>query len=296
MKEFELILKINGITSGQLQNLEWFTADILELGDLESAFENVSEVIHCAGIVSFYKRDREELSRVNMEGTANMVNLSLAGGIQKFAYISSIAALGRGKENVNINENSKWESGSGNSFYAETKLAGEMEVWRGIQEGLNAVIVNPGIIIGACDYSRGTGKMFGLAKNAIPFFTPGINGFVDVRDVSQCVIRLLDKNIFNERFILVSENYAFQKFYDDAAECFEKSKPRFNTPFWMAVIGYKFLGALSYITGKPALLTAETTHAAYQKYFYDNSKIRNILTYEFIPVKDTIRWACEWYK
>jgi dihydroflavonol-4-reductase len=295
LAEFEFIAGVKNIAAAQLQNLEWFTADILDLGELETAFVGVDEVIHSAGIVSFLKRDKEMMMQVNMEGTANMVNLALVNGVKKFAYISSIAAIGRSTDTSEINEKSKWEGSNRNTAYAESKYAGEMEVWRGIHEGLNAVIVNPGIIIGAGDFTKGSGKMFETANHGIRFYTPGISGFVDVRDVSQCILQLMDQNISGERFILVSENYEFKKFYDEAAACFNKPAPKYNTPSWMAAMGYRALALLSMITGKPPLLTKETTQAAYQKYFYDNSKIKSALHFEFIPVKETIRWACGWY-
>ncbi len=295
LSEFELICKINSITAAQLQNLEWYTADILEPGDLEEAFHGIDEVIHSAAIVSFQSKDRNLMIQVNKDGTANMVNLALAAGVKKFAYISSIAAIGRNADNSLIDEQTKWENSSLNTVYAESKYAGEMEVWRGIQEGLNALIVNPGIIIGAGDFTRGTGKMFETAFHAIQFYTPGVSGFVDVRDVSKAVLLLMDKNLFNERFILVAENYEFRKFYDEAAEVFHNPKPKFNTPFWMATLGYTWLGLLSRLTGRPPLITRETTAAAYRKYFYDNTKIRKVLDMEFIPVKETIRWACSLY-
>lgn len=296
LSEFEFICKVNAITPEQLKNLEWVTTDILDLGDLENAFEGIIEVIHCAAIVSFIPNDMEAIMRTNVEGTANMVNLSLHFGIKKFGYISSIAAIGRSISNNLIDENTKWETSENNTVYAESKFAAEMEVWRGIQEGLNAVMVNPGIIIGAGDFTRGTGKMFETAKNGLMFYTPGVNGFVDVRDVVKSLIQLLDQNIFNERFILVSENYPYKQFYDEATHCLKKPKPKFNTPFWMAVIGYRLLALKSFFTGKPPLLTKETTHAAYKKYYYDNSKIKKALGIELMKVNETIKWTCSWYQ
>lgn len=296
MEEFQFIASTNSMDSKLLENLEWFTVDILELGDLELAFEGVEEVIHCAAIVSFHKKDRELMHLINTEGTANMVNLALHFGVKKFGYISSIAAIGRNEKEHQINEQTKWENNHNNTAYAESKYTAEMEVWRGIQEGLNAVIVNPGIIIGVCNYKRGSGKMFETAARGIRFYTSGVNGFVDVRDVSQCIIRLIDANIFNERFILVSENYAFKRFYEVAAYCFKNRKPFIKTPFWLANIGQKFLAIVSAISGKPPLLTEETTRAAFQKYEYDSSKIKSMLKFEFIPVQKTIEWACSFYR
>ena len=137
--------------------------------------------------------------------------------------------------------------------------------------------------------------MFQTAFNGMLFYTPGVNGFVDVRDVSRCIVELMEKNISGERFILVAEDYAFKRFYDETAECFKKAKPRYNTPLWLAVIGYRGLWVLSKLTNKPPLLTRETTLAAYRQYYYNNSKIKQTLSFEFIPVQSTIEWTCANY-
>ena len=195
LNEFEMVCKIQSITPQQLEQLEWFNADVLDLGDLELAFDGIDEVIHAAAIVSFLPSQQGMMHQVNVEGTANMVNLALHFGVKKFGYLSSIAAIGRSINGAAINENTKWENSEHNTAYAETKLAAEMEVWRGIQEGLNAVMVNPGVIIGACDFTKGTGKMFETAKNGLKFYTPGVNGFVDVRDVVTILLQLMQRNI-----------------------------------------------------------------------------------------------------
>ncbi len=296
LNEFEFICQIQNITAKELEHLEWFNADILDLGDLELAFDGIDEVIHAAAIVSFLPSQQAMMQQVNVEGTANMVNLALHFGVKKFGYLSSIAAIGRSINGAAINENTKWETSEHNTAYSETKLAAEMEVWRGIQEGLNAVMVNPGVIIGACDFTKGTGKMFETAKNGLKFYTPGVNGFVDVRDVVTILLQLMQRNISGERYILVSENYPFRQFYDEACTAFSQPKPKFNTPRWLGSLGYRLLAIRSVITGKAPLLTKETTHAAYQQYAYDTTKIKQTLGVEFISVKDTIDWTCSWYR
>jgi dihydroflavonol-4-reductase len=296
MNEFDLISRVNMVTTEELKNLEWRNADILNTADLEELFEDVSEVIHAAAIVSFLPGDKYRLLENNITGTANLVNLSLQHGIKKFGYISSVAALGRSDaEDPMVTEKNIWEESRHNTSYAVSKHLAELEVWRGIAEGLNAVIVNPGIILGVGDFNRNTGKIFGVAWKEIKFYTPGITGFVDVRDVAKVITELMDKNIFNERFILVSENLPFRELYNRAADAFKKRRPGINTPRWMANFGYRGLALLSGFTGKEPLLTKETTNAAYNKFYYDNSRIRKALDFEFIPIDETIRWTCEWF-
>jgi dihydroflavonol-4-reductase len=311
MEEFEMICTVNGISSIELENLSWHHADILNTVELEDAFKGVDEVIHAAAIVSFLPGDKYKLLQNNITGTANMVNLSIDLGIKKFGYLSSVAALGRKAEdkktapgsiptaigeNISyIDENTKWEESEHNTNYAVSKYQSELEVWRGAAEGLNVVILNPGIIIGACDFSRNTGKMFDMAYHGLKFYTPGITGFVDVRDVAQVITVLMDRDIFNERFVMVGGNLEFRKLYELAAGALNKPKPVYDTPRWMAGLGYRAFGLMSKFTGKPPLITKETTNAAYNKFFYDNSKIRKTLNFEFTPLEETIRWTCEWY-
>lgn len=295
MAEFNFTASVYFITASQFENLTWAEADVLNTGDLEAAFEGVDEVIHCAAIVSFNKKDAFHMLQNNVTGTANMVNLALHFNVRKFGYVSSTAALGRAVNGKVMDEKSVWEENEHNTRYAESKHLAELEVWRGIQEGLQAVIVNPAIIIGACDFTRGTGKMFQLAAKGFRFYTPGINGFVDVRDVSAILIALMDREVFNERFVLVSENIPYRMFYDEAARQLEAEPPSVPVPLWASRLGTSVLGFISGLQGKSPLLTEETTYAAYQQYYYSNEKICGLLEYEFIPVAETIRWACSYY-
>ncbi|MBC7722151.1 MAG: NAD-dependent epimerase/dehydratase family protein, partial [Pedobacter sp.] len=174
------------------QNLEWFQGDILDIIGLEEAMESVTQVYHCAAIVSFNPKERKILYQTNIEGTANVVNGCLDMGIEKLVYISSVASLGRALKNEPINEAAKWIESTNNSEYAKTKFLAEMEVWRGIGEGLNAVIVNPSIILGASDWTKGSAAIFKSVYDEFPWFADGVNGFVDVVDVVDAMVQLMD--------------------------------------------------------------------------------------------------------
>lgn len=295
MAEFQFVSSLYFLTAEQLANLTWAEADLLNVGDLELAFTGVNEVIHCAAMVSFQKKDAHRMMQNNVTGTANMVNLALHFSVQKFGYVSSTAALGRAVNGQTMDEKSEWEENANNTQYAESKHLAELEVWRGIQEGLPAVIVNPAIIIGAGNFTRGTGKMFQLAAKGFRFYTPGINGFVDVRDVARILIELMERNITHERFVLVSENIPYRTFYEEAARQLNTPPPSVPVPAWAAHIGTTVLGFIASLRGTSPLLTKETTHAAYQQYYYSNRKITALLDYEFIPIAETIRWACSYY-
>ena len=155
--------------------VEWVQGDILDVISLEEALNGVSQVYHCAAVVSFNPKRINELFQVNVEGTANVVNACINAGVQKLLYVSSVAALGRMREDSAIDENMHWSPKTNNSEYGKSKYLAEMEVWRGIGEGLKAVIVNPTIILGAGDWNAGSTQIFKTVYNEFPWYTGGIN-------------------------------------------------------------------------------------------------------------------------
>lgn len=271
-----------------LKNIEWVKADITDIISLEDAFDNVTHIYHCAAIVSFYPADYKMMMKINVEGTENMVNLALEKGIKKFCHVSSIAAIGRSKEGETIAENSHWKTSPANSGYAISKYGAEREVWRGVHEGLNAVIVNPGVILGPGDWNTNTPSMFNTVWKGLKVYTEGVNGFVDVRDVSKAMINLMESDIINERYILVSENVSFKQFFEYIADVFHKPHATFKVNKTLASIGWRILKVTGFLTNKRPFITKETAIAATSKYYYSNEKIKKALNMEFIPIKKTV--------
>ena len=170
-----------------LQNIEWFEGDLLDFGSIEDSLEGVKEIYHAGAVVSFYPSDHKSMLKVNIEGTANLVNLALEKAISKFCYVSSVSTLGRADNLGLTDEETYWKASNKNSQYAISKYGAEREVWRGIEEGLNAVIVNPSVILGPGDWKSGSPAFFSRIGKGLKFYTSGINGFVDVRDVSKAM-------------------------------------------------------------------------------------------------------------
>ncbi|MDP9229877.1 MAG: SDR family NAD(P)-dependent oxidoreductase, partial [Bacteroidota bacterium] len=190
-----------------LEKVEWMNGDILDTVSIEKAMDTVDAVIHSAGMISFEKSERKQMYQVNIQGTANMVNIAIEKNINRFVYMSSVAALGRtAKEGDFITEEKKWEENKINTHYAITKHLAEMEVWRAMGEGLNAVIVNPGTILGYGDWNYSSAALFKNIYNDFSWYTTGVNGFVDVEDVAKGVVALMASDIAEERFIMVGEN------------------------------------------------------------------------------------------
>jgi len=276
-----------------MPGVEWVQGNVLDILSLEDAMQGVQQVYHCAGMVSFSPKNKQQLFKVNVEGTANVVNAALDAGIDKLLFVSSVAALGRLKEGEIITEEMHWEDIKGNSQYGKSKYLAEMEVWRGIGEGLNAVIVNPSIILGAGDWNKGSTEIFQTIYKEFPWYTEGVSGFVHVKDVVRAMIALMDSDISGERFILNSENITYKQLFDDIAQQFGKKPPRKKVTPFMAAIVWRIEAIKAKLTGKDPLLTKETAHTAQSVIRYSNSKLLQFLPqFHFTSVKESVQEIC----
>ncbi|MFA6260704.1 MAG: NAD-dependent epimerase/dehydratase family protein [Bacteroidia bacterium] len=277
-----------------LKRLEWVNADVLDIVSLEEAMTGADEVYHCAAIVSFQQKHKKRLMQVNVEGTTNMVNAALHMGIKRFCHVSSTAALGREHSGDHMDEKSKWLTSSLNTNYAISKHKAEVEVWRGMEEGLNAVIVNPGVILGAGDWNKGSCKLFTLPWKNFPFYTTGINGYVDVRDVASAMYQLMQtESASGQRYVLVSNNMNMEFFMHTAAAWMNKTKARFRVKPWMAEVAWMLFAVKQLITGKEASITRETARASMNHYYYSSAKILTQTGFTFIPIEETLQYICQ---
>ncbi len=278
--------------------IEWVNGDITNRDTLEPAFAGIDTVYHTAGYVSFDPAENRKLLQVNVEGTRNMVELSLETGVEKFCHVSSVAALGRhlqGEESW-VSENDYRKVKKERYGYGFSKLLGEMEVWRGMEEGLQAVILNPAIILGPGNWSRGSASLFKTIRKGNPFYSPGSSGYVDVRDVAEIMVRLTEQNIFGERFILCAENLSFRQLFSMIAGEFGIKSPSRKAGKGLMTLAAMADRMISRLTGHPHQLTRDTVRAGNSRIFYSAEKIRKILNYPFIPVKEAVRNAVRFYK
>jgi len=259
------------------QGIEWVDADILDFFALEDAFENVSHVYHCAAFVSFDPAYKKQLLKVNKDGTAHIVNLCLEKGVQKLVHVSSIAALGvPKKDEQETAEQHQWEFDGTQSSYSISKYESEMEVWRGISEGLEAVIVNPSLIIGANAGGNGTGKIFQTVRKGLKFYTTNSVGIVDVEDVAAVMIQLMDSDITAERFILNARNITTKDLFTAAAKSFAVKPPTIEAKPWMLEIGWRAYSILSLFTGKNYPLTKESARSGSKGRIFSNKKLLKV--------------------
>lgn len=274
-------------------DLELLQCNVLDVVGLEEAMQGIEQVYHCAAIVSFNPREKRRMFRVNIEGTANVVNAALDAGVKKMLQVSSVAALGRIRENEPVNETMNWTEETSNSNYGQSKYLSEMEVWRGIGEGLNAVIVNPVIILGAGDWNSGSSKIFQSVYNEFPWYTEGVTGYVDVRDLANAMIQLMDSDISAERFIISAGNRTYRDVFNLIAKAFGKRQPYKQVTPLMARIVWRIEKIKSRFTGKEPLVTKETAATALAKVNFDNSKLKKFLPgFSYRSIEETITDTC----
>ncbi len=275
------------------QNLIPAKCNILDTSALEDTMQGITQLYHCAAMVSFNKKNKGQLFKINIEGTANVVNAALDAGVKKMVHVSSVSALGRIRENETVTEKMIWTEESSNSVYGKSKYLGEMEVWRGIGEGLEAIIVNPSLILGSGDWTKGSSEIFRSVYNEFPWYTEGITGVVDVKDVARAMILLMNSEINKERFILNAENLSYKEIFTAIANYFEKKPPHKKVTPFIASLVWRWEALKARFTGKKALITKETAHTALAKVYFDNSKILKALPgFQFTPINETIKNTC----
>lgn len=274
-------------------DLEQLQCSILDVIGLEEAMKGVVEVYHCAGLVSFTPGNANQLYKINVEGTANIVNAALEEGIKKMVHVSSVSALGRLRKGELITENMQWTESTCNSKYGQSKYLGEMEIWRGIAEGLNAVIVNPTIILGAGNWDGGSTGIFKSAFNEFPWYTEGVSGFVDVRDVAAAMIMLMESEVSAERFIVSAANETYLEIFNKIAKCFNKKPPSKRVTPFLASLVWRIQSLKSKLGSREPLLTRETAATALAEVYYDNHKLlRFFSSFSYRPLDETIRDTC----
>lgn len=284
------------LSSEIFAKVEWTEGDVLDIMSLEQAMENVDAVIHSAAIISFDKKDKKKMMQVNVDGTANVVNLALEKNIPRLVHISSVAALGRISSGDHVNEEKKWQESKINTRYAISKYKAEMEVWRAMGEGLNAVIINPSTVLGYGDWKTSSCRIFKTVYDEFPWYATGLNGFVDVEDVARATVLLMETNVSEQRFIASGDNWSFQQLLNTIADGFSKKHPhRKATPF-LGSLAWKLEKIKSIFTGRQALLTKESAIVAQSKTFFENSKILKVLPgFSFTPLQESIYKACKKY-
>jgi len=268
-------------------SIEWIEGDILDFYLMDEMAKSHKEFYHTAAFVSFNKQDRQKILDININGTINIVNACKEHN-SRLVYSSSIASLGRGLSNNATTENDLRDNNYKSSIYSKSKFLAEQEVWRGIAEGLDAVMVNPSVIIGPGDWNKSSTQLFKTMNNGLKFYTDGSNGYVDVRDVAEVMFRLMKSRINAERYILSSKDVSYKKLFTEIANVLDKKPPKYKAGKILSGMGWISMAVWGIITNSTPLITKETANSANSHYSYSSEKIRNTLNYSFIPIEESI--------
>lgn len=286
---------INFISPKLSRQIEWIDGDISDVCCLMKAMESVHTVIHSAGLVSYAPSDRAILYKVNVEGTSNVVNAALqAGSVSSFIHISSVAALTKNKYASVVSEDENISDAGFTSEYGKSKYFAELEVYRGMEEGLNAISLNPTIVLGPGDWNKGSSHLFKYVYEKKPFYTDGRMNFIDVRDVAEIVFRMMEyaKTTNGEKFILSTGEISYYDFFSKVAKHFKVKGPSIKATPFLSEIAWRTEALKSIFSGKKPLITRETVRLTQAGYSYDNSKIRNLLNFTFRSLEETIPYTC----
>lgn len=275
--------------------IDWFQADLNDIPLLSQAFQGIENVYHCAAFVSFEPDKFELLKRSNIEGTANIVNLCLANAVKKLCHVSSIAAIGKPKSGVPTTEDTEWNAEADNNGYAITKYGAELEVWRGTQEGLDAVIVNPGVIIGPGLWRYGSGAIIKTVHKGLSFYTKGSMGYISVEDVVKSMCYLMDSQIKNERYILVSEHWTYEELFKTCSEALAVKAPQKEAKSGLLKWAWRMDWLKHKLGGKRRLLTKHLAQTLLNQVEFDTSKLQSQTEIKFSALEQSIKQTCALY-
>ncbi len=275
--------------------IQWEIGDVLDVDSLIHAMQGCSHVFHCAAIVSYHKSQCEAMHQVNVEGTFNIINASLHVGNVKVAFVSSIAAIGKAKNNEHVDEESEWVDSPMNTHYAITKNLSEMEFWRGIHEGLQGIAFNCGFIIGPGDFNRSSPSLFRKLNEGMHFFPPGGTGFIAAADAAYCIVELSLSVVTSERFILVTENLSMKELFQEVAKALGKRIPDKEAKPWILELARIAEWLKEKTTGKQALVTRETVKNASLSFVYDSNKLMQAVKLQATPISKAIRSTAEFF-
>lgn len=274
------------------EKITWYEGSVTDSEFIYELLDGVEQVYHCAAVVSFSPKEIENMNHINVQGTEVMVNMSLLRNVKKFCHVSSVAALGKNTDGSKVTEETYFVNSPQNSNYGISKYNAEREVWRASEEGLQVVIVNPSVILGPGDWQSGSSNMFSSAYKGLKYYSDGMTGFVDVRDVANIMIQLMESTIHHQRFIVCAQNLNYADVFNQMHDCFGKPRPSIKASKILAALVWRLEKLKSKITGSNPLITKETVEAAFQKVEFSNKKITAALGYQFIPINESIACIC----
>lgn len=278
------------------RKIEWVEGDVLDVISLEEAMIDIKHVYHCAAVVSFVPRERDYMIKVNAEGTANIVNVALNAGVEKFCHVSSVAALGRTHDLKNISEETWWKNDPANSWYAISKYTAEREAWRAAEEGMNVIVANPSVVIGPGNATRSSNAIFEMAKKGFSWYTTGAGGFVDARDVADACIKLMESDVVNQRFVLNAKNLTYRQFADMILKRFGHQPSHRKVGAFMLWWMCRLEKVASWISGKAPRITKESAASAREQLSFTGEKITCTVNFRYREIESSLDEISAYYK
>ena len=297
-KSIELSKKIFALQGAQIlekfSQVKWIKVDLNNPLEIDEVILPQQIVVHCAGMVSFLPKDEKVMYECNFIATQNLVNVCIEKGVKKFIHISSVSTLC--KEDTIKDETSFMRPPKEAGFYGKSKYMAEMEVWRGMQEGLNAVVLSPSIILGVHNWEKGSSKMFDVASKGLLFFTDGKTGFIDVYDVVNAIFIVAEKDTQQKRYCLNAENIFYRDFFERLHRLFGKPIPKYRAGKFLTAIYWRFEWLKSKLTNTDPLITKESANTAHSIRIFSGERFAKEFNYQYIPIDQTIKNSAEKYR
>ncbi|SMD42052.1 Nucleoside-diphosphate-sugar epimerase [Aquiflexum balticum DSM 16537] len=271
--------------------INWIEGDILEPISLGAALEQMDLVIHAAGMVSFDPKDEKKLMEVNVTGTTNLVNAMLEKGVHRLIHVSSVSALGRSADTLSYDENSKWTASRFNTPYAISKYRAELEVWRGVQEGLQALIIMPSVILGKISDERSSTQIYHYVLEENKYYPQGTVNFIDIRDAVEITFQLYQKGQWGQRYILNHKTLYYKDFFEKMAKAFGKKPPTKKLQWYQLKMALIVVGIAKMLKLSKNPLNKQTAMISQLELYLQNEKVQKILDYKYIPLEETFQWA-----
>ena len=280
-----------------LEKIKWIDIDLFDQNEIEEQLNEVAEIYHCAAQISASPKQKEIIINNNLQITKNLINAAINKNVSKFCHVSSIAALGNTANEKEISETTLWKEQKNNSSYSTSKYLSEMEVWRGIAEGLNAIIINPSVILGIGDWEKGSANLFKKVSAGFKYYTNGASGFVYAKDVALIMLRLMEnENFFKQAYIISAENLTFRNIFNQIANALEVNPPNtYATPL-LTQIAWRLEWIRSQFSGKDPLITKESARTAHKILKYNNKKLLDVMPYRYRSIEDCIQHIANTYK
>jgi dihydroflavonol-4-reductase len=272
-------------------HVQWREGDVLDPISIEEALEGIEMVIHAAGKVSFHPKDSSDLNKVNVEGTANVVNAMLGKGVSKLIHVSSVSALGRTADAKSSTEETAWVESDLNTPYAVSKYQAELEVWRGAMEGLKVMVLLPSVILGKLSDARSSTQVYQYVLEGSKYYPPGSINYIDIRDAVEITYGLFEKGLWGEKFILNAASISYRDFFVQMAEAAGKKPPAKPVNDFQLSIAIWAIGMARALGLSKNPLNKQTAMLSKLDITMRNDKVQRMLAPTYRPLRESFQWA-----